>query len=122
MGEFIVSVVVDVLIHVFIQHRDGGGVEWITGSTRDFAVLDACEFVVLNPKVGLDYFRRCCEPALLWTTVQRPVPRSVIPARRAVIRTSRRACVSRHRDGGARVPGRAPSPARDQAQPLSGLI
>ena len=40
----------------------GGGVDWITSSTRDFAVLDACEFVVLEPKVGLEYFRRCCEP------------------------------------------------------------
>jgi len=62
MGEFIVGVVVDVCGHVFIQDFNGRCIMWIPGPEWDFVVLDAAEFVVLNPKVGLEYFRRRCEP------------------------------------------------------------
>ena len=54
MSDLIISVVVDVLIHVFVQHRESGGVEWIASAAWNFRVLDAAKFVVLDPKVGLD--------------------------------------------------------------------
>ena len=62
VSDLIIGVVVDVLIHVFVQHREGGGVQWVASSARDFGVLDATELVVLDPKVGLEYFCRRCEP------------------------------------------------------------
>src|SRR5439155_23798122 len=62
MGEFIVGVVVDVYGHILIEDFNGIRIAWIPGSARDFVVLDSSEFVVLNPKVGLEYFRRRCEP------------------------------------------------------------
>jgi hypothetical protein len=60
--EFIVGVVVDVLGHIRIQYRKSSGVGGIPTSTRDFAVLNSREFVVLNPQIGLQDFRSCCEP------------------------------------------------------------
>src|SRR5580765_7607880 len=54
MSDLIVSIVVDVLIHVCVQHRESGSVEWIASSARDFRVRDATQFVVLDPKVGLE--------------------------------------------------------------------
>ena len=58
MADLIVGVVVDVLVHVLVQHRKGSGVGWISGSAGDFGVLDAAEFVVLLPQIGFDDF--CC--------------------------------------------------------------
>jgi hypothetical protein len=54
MSDLIIGIVVDVLCHVRVQHRDVGGVGWITCAARDFGVLDATEFVVLDPKVSLE--------------------------------------------------------------------
>src|SRR4029077_15013714 len=54
MSDLIVSIVVDVLSHVCIQHREVGGVGWITCAPRNFRVRDTAELVVLDPKVGLD--------------------------------------------------------------------
>src|SRR6516162_2875377 len=54
MSDLIVSIVVDVLSHVCIQHREGGGVQRIASSARNFRVRDTAEFVVLDPKVGLE--------------------------------------------------------------------
>ena len=62
MSDLIIGVVMDVLIHVFIQHREGLGVGWIASAARDFGVLDAAEFIVLDPKVGLEYLQRRWEP------------------------------------------------------------
>src|SRR6266478_6697590 len=62
MSDLIVSVVVDVLIHVFVQHRESGSVEWIAGAAWHFRVLDAAKFVVLDPKIRLEYFQRRWEP------------------------------------------------------------
>jgi hypothetical protein len=56
MSDLIIGIVVDVLSHISVQHCDVGGVEWTATSTRDFGVLDATQFVVLDPKVGLEYF------------------------------------------------------------------
>src|SRR6266436_5348414 len=58
MGNLIVSVVVDVLVHVLVQHRERPGVGRIPGPAGDFVVLDSAEFVVLLPQIGLDDF--CC--------------------------------------------------------------
>ena len=62
MGEFIIRVVVDVYRHVPIKDFEGGGIGCIASPAWNFAVLDSSEFVVLDPKVGLEYFRRRCEP------------------------------------------------------------
>src|SRR6266536_5069141 len=61
MGEFIVGIVMDVLIHVFVQNRKSGSVGRISSSTWNFFVWDAAEFVVLHPEVGLQNFRSCRE-------------------------------------------------------------
>jgi len=56
MSDLIIGVVVDVLSHVRIKDRNGLGVEWIAAAASDFAVVDSAEFVVLDPKVGLENF------------------------------------------------------------------
>ena len=56
MSDLIVGIIMDVLGHISVQHRDVGGVEWTATSTGDFGVLDATQFVVLDPKVSLEYF------------------------------------------------------------------
>src|SRR6267378_2362815 len=57
MSDLIIGVVMDVLIHVFVRHREGLSIVWIAMAAWDFVILDAAEFVVLNPKVGLDYLQ-----------------------------------------------------------------
>src|SRR6476659_1680570 len=54
MSDLIVSIVVDVLSHIFIQYCEGGGVERIACSTWHLRILNSAEFVVLNPKVRLE--------------------------------------------------------------------
>src|SRR5438093_12503987 len=55
VSDFIIGVVVDILIHVFVQLREGLGIVWVASPARAFRVLDAAEFVRLAPKVSLDY-------------------------------------------------------------------
>src|SRR5438445_5612191 len=63
MRELIIGVVVDVLIHVRIEHLKGGRVRWIAASARDLTVIrDAFEFVVLDPEVCFEDFRCGREP------------------------------------------------------------
>src|SRR4029077_4762735 len=62
VSNLIISVVVDVLRHVFVQYSESGSVGWIAGSTRNLRVRDAAEFVVLDPKVGLEYLQRRWKP------------------------------------------------------------
>jgi hypothetical protein len=50
----VVGVVVDVLVHVFVQHCKRLGVGRIPASAGDFTVLDAAELVVLLPRIGLE--------------------------------------------------------------------
>ena len=57
----IVGVVVDVLVHVLVQHGESLGVRRVTASTRYFAVLDPAELVVLLPQVGLEKLGRSQE-------------------------------------------------------------
>jgi hypothetical protein len=54
MSDLVIGVVVDVLIHLVIHDLNGRGIGGIPASARDFVILDAGEFVVLDPKVGLD--------------------------------------------------------------------
>ena len=62
VADLVVGVVVDVLGHVLVQHRDGLGVGGVAASAGDFAVLDAGELVVLLPQVGLEDLGRGQEP------------------------------------------------------------
>src|SRR4029077_14389471 len=62
MGHLIFSVVVNVLGHVRIEKRNGGGVGWTSTASGDFAVLDSPEFVVLLPQIGFEDFGRGQEP------------------------------------------------------------
>jgi hypothetical protein len=54
VADLIFGVVVDVLGHVRIEDRDRVGVGRTVASTRDLAVLDPGELVVLLPDIGLD--------------------------------------------------------------------
>ena len=47
---------------VLIKDSKGIGVGWIAAAAWDFTVLNSSEFVVLDPEIGLEYFRRRCEP------------------------------------------------------------
>src|SRR5438477_10525702 len=62
VSDLIIGVIVDVLIHVFVQRREGLGVIWVASAAWNFVILDAAEFVVLYPKVGLEYLQRSWEP------------------------------------------------------------
>src|SRR5215467_4465271 len=54
VSNFIISVIVDVLIHVFVQGRERLGIVWIASAAWHFVILDAAKFVVLDPKIGLE--------------------------------------------------------------------
>ena len=54
VAELVVGVVVDVLVHVLVQHLDGLGIGVVPAAARHLAVLDARELVVLLPEIGLD--------------------------------------------------------------------
>jgi hypothetical protein len=54
VGELVISVVVDILGHIRIEHFKSGGVSWIARAAVFFAVLDASEFVVLHPKIRFE--------------------------------------------------------------------
>ena len=58
MAELILSVVVDILVHVAIQNLQRRGVGCAPTPAGDFVVLDSSELVVLYPEVGLEDFRR----------------------------------------------------------------
>src|SRR5437667_587758 len=62
VSDLIIGVIVDVLIHVFVQHREGLSIGWIATAAWNFVVLDAAEFVVLDPKVALECLQRRWEP------------------------------------------------------------
>src|SRR5437016_11406360 len=62
MREFVISVVVDVHVHVLVQNQKRVPVLCIDSSAWNLGVWDSSEFVILNPKVGLEYFRRRREP------------------------------------------------------------
>jgi hypothetical protein len=62
MAELILGIIMDVLVHISIKDFQGLGVGWIASSPRDFAVLDPCEFVILDPEIGFENFGRRREP------------------------------------------------------------
>ena len=92
VADLVVGVVVDVLVHVLVQHRDGIVVGRVPAAAGDFAVLDAGELVVLLPQIGLDESRpqpgsgespRLCVSD---RHLQRPVkPRPTAPRRRSLL-------------------------------------
>jgi hypothetical protein len=54
VSDLIVGIIVYVDGHIFVKDLQGLSVVWIASTTRDFIVLHAAEFVVLDPKVGLE--------------------------------------------------------------------
>jgi hypothetical protein len=62
VGNLIIGVVVDILVHVPIQHLQGGGIGRVPSSPWDFGVLDSAKFVVLLPQIGFDEFCCCQKP------------------------------------------------------------
>ena len=62
MCDFIICVVMNIYGHVLIEDVDRVSVFGNATPPWDLAVLDAAEFVVLDPKIGLEYLERRCEP------------------------------------------------------------
>ena len=62
MSDFIIGVVMDIVSHFILNNLQGLSLVWVATSPWDFAVLDAAEFVVLDPKIGLEYLERRCKP------------------------------------------------------------
>ena len=54
MSDLIIGVVMDVVVHLILNDLQGRGIGCIATAAWDFVVLDAAEFVVLDPKVGLE--------------------------------------------------------------------
>ena len=61
MSNLIIGVVMDVVPHFLVKHLQGVRVGFIATAARHFVILDAAEFVVLDPKVGLEYFCSRCK-------------------------------------------------------------
>src|ERR1041385_5700717 len=53
MSNLIVGVVMDVVLHFILNNLQGVRVGFIATAARNFVILDAAEFVVLDPEVGL---------------------------------------------------------------------
>src|SRR5437879_883443 len=62
MGALILGIIMDVLVHISIKDFQGLGVDWIPSSSRDFAVLDASQLIVLDPEIGFEDFGCRREP------------------------------------------------------------
>src|SRR5882672_8271741 len=56
MSQLILGIVVDVLVHVAVKNLKGGGVEWTPTPSRNFAILDSSQLVVLLPQIGFENF------------------------------------------------------------------
>ena len=54
VSDLIIGVVMDVVSHFILNNLQGLDISWIASAAWDFGVRDAAEFVVLNPKVGLE--------------------------------------------------------------------
>ena len=54
MSDLIIGVVMDVVSRFIVKDLQGLSVGFIATATWNFVVLDAAEFVVLDPKVGLE--------------------------------------------------------------------
>src|SRR6266700_3565768 len=62
VADFILGIVVDILVHVPVEHFKGSSVACTPAPPWDFAVLDASQFVVLLPQIAFDDFDRGQEP------------------------------------------------------------
>ncbi len=49
MRKFILGIVMNILRHIGIEDLQRSGIRWTTTSSRDLAILDSSEFVVLYP-------------------------------------------------------------------------
>src|SRR5436190_15273978 len=61
VSNLIIGVVMDVGSHFILNNLQGRSIVRIATAARDFVILGAAEFVVLDPKVGLEYFCGRCE-------------------------------------------------------------
>jgi hypothetical protein len=57
VAELIVSIVVNILIHIPIEHAKGSRVRRVPRPAGNFAVLDASQLIVLLPQIGFEDFR-----------------------------------------------------------------
>src|SRR5881398_1955828 len=62
MSDLIIGVVMDVVYHFILNNLQGLSIVRIATAAWDFVILDAAEFVVLDPKVRLEYLQRRWEP------------------------------------------------------------
>ena len=62
MGTLILGIVMNVLIHVLIELCHGIVVSGISSAVRLFTVLNASEFVVLDPEIRFENLCRGREP------------------------------------------------------------
>jgi hypothetical protein len=56
MGHLVLSVVVNVLRHVGVEHLKGLGVFVAASTSGNLAVLNSPKFVVLDPEICLERF------------------------------------------------------------------
>src|SRR6266511_1350690 len=62
MSNLIIGVVMDVVLHFILNNLQGVRVGFIATAARNFVILGAAEFVVLNPKVSLESLQCRWEP------------------------------------------------------------
>ena len=57
MANFVIGVVVDILIHIFVENREGFCIEWVSSyETRELGILNTSKLLVLKPQICLDDF------------------------------------------------------------------
>src|SRR5213080_3664452 len=62
VSNLIIGVVMDVVSHFILNNLQGLSIVRIATAAWDFVILDAAKFVVLDPKVRLEYLQRRWEP------------------------------------------------------------
>src|ERR1043166_5084429 len=62
VSDLIIGVVVDIVLHFILNYFQGLRIIWIATAAWNFVVLDATEFVVLDPKIGLENLKCRREP------------------------------------------------------------
>src|SRR5262249_3790644 len=58
MSDLIIGIVMDVVLHLILNKLQRVCVGLVSSAARNFAVLDAAQLVILDPKVSLKYLQR----------------------------------------------------------------
>lgn len=75
MGDLVIRIVVDILREICVKNFELFGVLRISGSPRNFVVLNAAKLVILNPKISFEDFSSSSEPEQSSIAfVEMPVP------------------------------------------------